>query len=97
MRDKFRRFLLRTGVGIAAGVCALVFAPNCWADPAMPTLFSDHMVLQRGREIHIWGNADAGEKISVSLAGHNANATADDAGKWSVRFRRYPQVGRLRW
>jgi sialate O-acetylesterase len=52
----------------------------------MSTLFSDHMVLQRGREIHVWGSADTGEKIAVSLAGRSASATTDAAGKWSVRL-----------
>jgi len=52
----------------------------------MPTVFSDHMVLQRGREIHVWGNADAGETVAVSLAGQSANTTTEGAGKWSVRL-----------
>jgi len=37
------------------------------AEPVLPHLFSDHMVIQRETEIRIWGWADAGEKISVSL------------------------------
>lgn len=37
------------------------------AEPVLPHLFSDHMVIQRETEIHIWGWADAGEKVSVSL------------------------------
>jgi sialate O-acetylesterase len=44
------------------------------------------MVLQQGREIHIWGKADVGEKISVSLAGHEATVTADVRHNWSVRL-----------
>lgn len=30
-----------------------------WAAPVLPNLIGDHMVLQRAREIHIWGMADA--------------------------------------
>jgi len=59
---------------------------NCWADPVLPTLISDHMVLQQGREIHLWGKADAGEAITVSLAGHSATTTADTLHHWSVRL-----------
>lgn len=70
-----------------------MFATNCWADPVMPTLFTDHMVLQRGRAIHIWGSADAGEKIAVSLAGHATSTTADAAGKWSAHLPALPASG----
>jgi sialate O-acetylesterase len=44
------------------------------------------MVLQREREMHIWGKADPGERITASLAGHEATATADKSGAWSVRL-----------
>lgn len=54
------------------------------ADPSLPSLFSDHMVFQQGREIHVWGWADSGEKVSVRLASHEATAMADARGNWSV-------------
>jgi sialate O-acetylesterase len=44
------------------------------------------MVLQQGREIRIWGKADAGETVTVSLAGHAATTTADARHHWSVRL-----------
>jgi sialate O-acetylesterase len=55
-----------------------------WADPSLPHLISDHAVFQQGREIHIWGTADASEAIKVSLSAQTATATADGAGRWSV-------------
>jgi sialate O-acetylesterase len=71
--------------GIATTIIiALTCGVNLWADPTLPTLFTDHMVLQRGREIHVWGMADPGEKITVSLAGHSSAAAADTQGNWSV-------------
>jgi sialate O-acetylesterase len=51
------------------------------------------MVVQQGREIHIWGKADAGEKITVSLAAHVATATADAGHYWSVRLPALPAGG----
>lgn len=69
-------------MGLSILLCGLF----CWADPVLPTLISDHMVLQQGREIHLWGNADAGEAITVSLAGHTATATTDAAHRWSIRL-----------
>jgi sialate O-acetylesterase len=69
-----------------AGWLCLFLGCLCWADPVLPTLISDHMVLQQDREIHIWGKADAREAIEVSFAGHDSKTTADGAGKWSVQL-----------
>lgn len=63
---------------------ALTCCGRGWADPTVPTLFTDHMVLQRGREIHVWGMADPGEKVTVSLADYSSAAAADTQGNWSV-------------
>jgi sialate O-acetylesterase len=40
------------------------------ADVRLPPVFSDHMVLQAGRNVPVWGSADPGERITVSIAGH---------------------------
>src|SRR5207253_233266 len=39
-------------------------------------LFSDHMVLQRDVPIPVWGTADAGEQITVSIKGEKQEASA---------------------
>ena len=54
------------------------------ADVKLPSLFSDHMVLQRQTTIPVWGWADPGEKVSVALGDQQQTATADADGKWSV-------------
>ncbi len=47
------------------------------------SLFSDHMVLQQGQPVPVWGTADPGEKISVALGGRaEASATTGADGKW---------------
>ncbi len=63
------------------------------ADPVLPHLLSDHMVLQQGREISIWGTADPREKISVSLAGKTSAVEADSAGHWAAHFAPMPAGG----
>ena len=79
---------------LRVAVIACVFwSLNGWADPALPTLFSDHMVLQQGREIHIWGRADPGEKVVVSLAQRSATTTADPDARWSVLLPALPVGG----
>jgi sialate O-acetylesterase len=69
---------------ILALLCWL--SPSSWADPVLPRLLSDHMVLQQGHEIHIWGKADPGEKITVTLAEKTSSAQPDASGSWSVRL-----------
>jgi sialate O-acetylesterase len=63
------------------------------AEPTLPHLFSDHMVLQRGAPIRVWGTADANEKITVELAGQTANVTASADRSWSVSLPPMPAGG----
>ena len=54
------------------------------ADVTLPRLLGDHMVLQRGLPVHIWGRAAAGEPVTVEFRGETRSATADPIGQWSV-------------
>ena len=46
--------------------------------------FADHAVLQRGREVPVWGTADPGAKVKVSFAGMTRESTAGADGTWCV-------------
>jgi len=48
--------------------------------------FSDHVVLQTGMPVPIWGTAAAGEKVTVTLNGQAQTATTGADGKWMVRL-----------
>ena len=48
--------------------------------------FSDHAVLQAGKPIPVWGTAEAGATVTVSLGGEAKTATADRDGRWRVDF-----------
>ena len=54
------------------------------AEPVLPHLFSDHMVIQREAEIRVWGRADPGEIVSVGLGASIGQATTDADGRWRV-------------
>jgi len=54
------------------------------ADVILPSVFSDHMVLQRQVSIPVWGWADPGEQVTVTLGDQQATATAGADGKWAV-------------
>ncbi|MGI6495904.1 MAG: sialate O-acetylesterase [Kiritimatiellia bacterium] len=47
-------------------------------------MFSDNMVLQRDREVKIWGTADPGEPVTVVFDGQSVRTEADAAGDWEV-------------
>jgi len=71
---------------LAALVLSLAALTNLHADVRLPAIFSDHMVLQRDVVVPVWGWADAGEKVTVSIAGQTKTVTADASGKWSVKL-----------
>jgi sialate O-acetylesterase len=56
-------------------------------------LFSDHIVLQRGMDVPIWGTADPGETVRVTLNGQTRSAKAGPGGKWLVHLRRLKAGG----
>jgi sialate O-acetylesterase len=71
----------------AAALCAtLIFAASASAAVKPANIISDHMVLQSGMSVPIWGTADPSEKVTVSLAGQTKSATTDATGKWTVRL-----------
>jgi sialate O-acetylesterase len=74
---------------------ASTFAMLCAASRAevKPNpLFTDNMVLQRDRPVKVWGAAAADEKVKVSIADQNAEATAKD-GRWQVELKPLPAGG----
>jgi sialate O-acetylesterase len=70
-------------------VCALVLflflAPSeARSEVTLPNILSSHMVLQRGKPIHLWGCADAGEQVKATLRDTSASTKADRLGRWSL-------------
>ena len=56
------------------------------ADVRMPGIFGDHMVLQQEAKISVWGWADPGEAVTVTLGAQSARTQADANGKWRVNL-----------
>jgi len=67
-------------------VCLMIASGSLPAKVVLSGVFSEHMVLQRGTPVPIWGQADAGEQIKVEFAGQSKTATADAGGKWMVKL-----------
>ncbi len=67
-------------------LATFALVPGLHAEVKLPAIFSDHMVLQSGAAIPVWGKADAGEEVTVSIAGQTKTTKADAAGKWTVKL-----------
>lgn len=72
---------------------AALLAPLGWlggaarADVKLPALFGDNMILQRDKNVAIWGTADVGEAVTVQLGeGNIARGLTDSNGRWLVRL-----------
>ena len=61
---------------------SLSLTSSLLADVRLPAIISDHMVVQADAQVPLWGWADAGESITVSLAGKSATATPGPDGIW---------------
>ena len=66
------------------GLLTVAFAHCALAEVRLPAIFSEHMVLQRSPATPIWGWADPGEEILISIAGTRASATTDAQGRWKT-------------
>ena len=62
----------------------LAFSMHSRADVTLPNLLADHMVVQRGLPVHVWGMATPHEAVAVTFRGETKSATADGDGRWSV-------------
>ena len=67
-------------------LAVVFFAVPSRADVKLPAIFGDHMVLQQGSSLPVWGWADAGEKVTVSAVGQRVSTTAGADGKWMVKL-----------
>ncbi len=56
------------------------------ADVKPHPLFTDNMVIQRDAEVSIWGKADVGEKVTVTLGSLTMMVEADKDGNWKVKL-----------
>ena len=72
---------------VLGAVCALIGAGSAWSEVDLPSIFGDHMVLQQGQAIPVWGTAAPGEKVMVRLGKRQAKTAADADGQWMVKLR----------
>jgi sialate O-acetylesterase len=77
-----RRFLSTL---VAHSLLLFVSAVAGRAEVKLHNLFTDHMVLQRGASVPIWGWAGEGERVTVEFRGKKVSTTAK-GGTWMVKL-----------
>lgn len=71
----------------------ILASPNVQANVRLPAIIGNNMVLQKDAPLPIWGWADPGEQVTVTLGANTATAMADGAGKWTVKLPAIAEAG----
>jgi sialate O-acetylesterase len=95
IRGVFGSRIFQVLVAALAGATAFGALVNeAAAEVKLPAIFSDNCVLQRDTGgVAVWGWADPGEEVTVSVAGKSAKATPDREGKWLAKLPALPAGG----
>ncbi|MCP4643670.1 MAG: sialate O-acetylesterase [bacterium] len=59
-------------------------ATSAYAEIELPTLIGDHMVLQQGQPVKLWGKAAPDTKVKVELAGMTGKGKSGANGVWWI-------------
>lgn len=74
------------GAGILAQtVCSAITGD--YGGLRLPQVYSDNMVLQRDCPLEVRGTANAGEEVTISIAGQKQRAKTGSDGQWCVRLK----------
>ncbi|MEA9828173.1 sialate O-acetylesterase [Xanthomonas campestris pv. raphani] len=78
----------RTRVALIAALGVLLAPSHAAAAdaPLLHALFQPHMVLQRDAPIRLWGDAPAGEQVTLRLGEQQVQVRADRQGRWQARL-----------
>ncbi len=89
MQSPFRNRIVLATVVLASCALAVTVALKpkpAKADVQLSALWSDGLIVQRQMPIPVWGMANAGEKVTVTLGKSTASATTGADGKWMVKL-----------
>jgi sialate O-acetylesterase len=87
---KAMRLWRRGGAGARLLALSLFGASSLSAGVRPAAVFSDHMVLQQGRPVPIWGTARPGQEVVVEFSGQRKSTKAGRDGRWHVELHPLP-------
>ncbi len=85
LRERIMK-LRRTFVLVVGWLAVFCVAVQSRGDVRLAGVLGEHMVLQRGQAIPVWGWADVGEKVTVDFGGEAVSTMAGDDGRWMVKL-----------
>jgi len=71
-------------LAVAAVVATALSSEAVVADVGLPLCFGDHMVLQQGQPLPVWGTAEPDEEVRVRFGTATATGTAGADGRWRL-------------
>ena len=74
---------VRARVSVVIATLSLLVPLAARAELELPAVLGDHMVLQQGTAA-VWGWAEPGSTITVSLAGKSGTGVTGEDGRWNV-------------
>jgi sialate O-acetylesterase len=75
--------LIRTSLSVLI-LILLSISMSLHAEVRLPRIIGSNMVLQRNQPVKIWGWADKGEKVTVSIQDQELTAKTGKDGRWSL-------------
>jgi sialate O-acetylesterase len=69
---------------LVRAACALSLAFCVQAEVRLPGIFSDHMLVQSGTAVRVWGTASPGEAVTAAFRGKTVEAKASADGRWQL-------------
>lgn len=79
-----QRFFISLWRGFKLLLSFMAAVNGLHAEVVLPPIFGDHMVLQQGTTLPVWGKASPGEIVTVSIAGRSVQTAASLDGMWRV-------------
>ena len=74
-------------------IALIIWCNTAHAQLEVPTIFSDHMVMQRNQSIKVWGWSKPGDNITCTLSSQSTKTKASADGMWSSQFKEFPAGG----
>ncbi len=88
---KFKHRLMRGRQALVlVGLFFVAAAAELKAELKLHALFTEHVVLQRGMPVPVWGEADAGKQVTVDFAGQKVQGKAAANGRWMAVLKSLP-------
>jgi sialate O-acetylesterase len=79
------RFRHAVGLPVVLSAALFLVAP-VFAEVTLPRILDNNMVLQRDIPLPVWGWAEPGEEVTVSIADQKCSAKTDSQGRWQLKL-----------